>query len=239
MAIGFIESVEQAAAKLQNPFRAQTRKDIENLRKGGILTVQSALEALEDPKTRIKQLSFICWVLARLHVKRAAIPLLGLLKRKDPRIWMIAATALSQLDVRSVIPPLIWILRTSPEKLQRKAAAYALSFVRDRRAARALLGAFRNKQETPSVRGQAAEGLGNHRHRPAFWDLVKGLNDASPEVRFWSTFALGELGDPRALPYLQNIAKRDKSKLRGWWSIRKEASNMIKSIQMRGKDRAK
>ncbi len=75
-----------------------------------------------------------------------------------------------------------------------------------------------------------AEALANLRDRRAVRPLIAGLKDASTGVRFWSAFALGQLGDTRALPELKRLEAADKAALPGWWKVSKEASDAIELI---------
>ena len=93
----------------------------------------------------------------------------------------------------------------------------------------ALLQTLADRQEDPDVRAHAAEALGHMADRLGAREgdvlaaLLRSLTDPSAYVRFWSAFALGNLGDPRAIPALERLAERDTQSVPGWWSIRKEA----------------
>ncbi|MFZ0286466.1 MAG: HEAT repeat domain-containing protein [Terriglobales bacterium] len=52
--------------------------------------------------------------------------------------------------------------------------------------------------------------------RLAFSTLLEELEDPSPEVRFWSVFGLGQMGDRMAIPALTKISHEDKATLPGW-----------------------
>ncbi len=208
-------------------------EDLLLLERHKILDIDSGLKALENPKMSTRVKDIICWVFAKMRVKRASRPLARFLEKGNAKSAMVAATALSDLDNRDVIQSLIRIVKRSPEEKRRVAAAYALSFMHAPRAPRVLLNIFRDESNSVQLRSQAAEGLGNHWYRTAFPDLIKGLKDRNASIRFWSIFALGQIGDRRALPYLKRIAKTDKAKVPGWWSIRKEARDMIRSIENR------
>ena len=60
--------------------------------------------------------------------------------------------------------------------------------------------------------------------------LIGTLQDASSEVRFWSAFALGQLGDARAIPALEQLAMRDKTAVANWGTVREEALDAITQI---------
>jgi uncharacterized protein (UPF0147 family) len=66
---------------------------------------------------------------------------------------------------------------------------------------------------SPQVRGQAAEGVGNHLEttkqaklrRVAALRLLQRLRDPEPEVRFWSAFALGSVRAKQARKALRRL----------------------------------
>jgi HEAT repeat protein len=94
--------------------------------------------------------------------------------------------------------------------------------------------ALENENEDPGVRGMAAESLGNLRYKDAADLLIEGLRDKTVEVRFWCIFALGEMGEVRALAQLERLAKTDPESLEGWGSIREEALAAIRLIKDTG-----
>ena len=53
--------------------------------------------------------------------------------------------------------------------------------------------------------------------------LVHGLDDPSPEVRFWSIYALVRLRERKIIPKLQHIAANDTAVCPGMWTLRQEA----------------
>ncbi|HOV67769.1 MAG TPA: HEAT repeat domain-containing protein [Methanoregulaceae archaeon] len=57
----------------------------------------------------------------------------------------------------------------------------------------------------PSHRWRAAEALGRRREREAVGTLVALLDDDDWRVRAKAIWALGEIGDPAALPHLRRL----------------------------------
>jgi HEAT repeat protein len=101
----------------------------------------------------------------------------------------------------------------------------------------------RNGNETSGVRGQAAEAIGylcQFRPNPeAFRQLMTTLSDSSVEVRFWSAFALGLIGNSKAIPELRRLVDNDKGVLDGWWGVGKEAQDAIQQIKKRVSQRTR
>jgi HEAT repeat protein len=137
----------------------------------------------------------------------------------------------------ALVRPVIAILRGGRNPFNRSAAAHALPVLRDPRSILALERTVSNKSESPGVRGEAAEALAHFHRKASHRVLLKALKDTSKEVRFWSVFALGEMGEADALPALTQLAARDHRVLRGWWAVSKEASEAIRSIEKKRQKR--
>jgi HEAT repeat protein len=157
-----------------------------------------------------------------------------------------AAQALADTPGRRVRQGLERLLATHERPEVRAKAAWALGFHRQGpQAARSLLSTLGDLEEDADVRAHAAEALGHladrlgEHERDVLAALLHGLRDSSPEVRFWSAFALGNLGDEAAIPALELLAARDEESVPGWWSIRKEANDSIKQILLAKRNRAR
>jgi HEAT repeat protein len=148
-----------------------------------------------------------------------------------------AAQALVLLPGRRVQRQLERLLRSHESPMVRARAAWTLGFhPQGAQALDALLQTLADRQEDPDVRAHAAEALGHmadrlgEREADVLAALLRSLTDTSAYVRFWSAFALGNVGDPRAIPALERLAERDTQSVPGWWSIRKEALDSIEQI---------
>lgn len=172
---------------------------------------------------------------------KSVAQLLTALQSTDEIARVEAAKALGGLRTQpaldQAIPALCILLRESRDSETRWAAAYALTWTGDKRAIMPLLGALRDQREEPRVRGQAAEGLGEAlvggSDDAALDVLLDSLRSPAPEVRFWSAFALGKIGDRRAIPELERLAAHDHAVVPGWWSVSKEATAAIAAIAAR------
>jgi HEAT repeat protein len=131
-------------------------------------------------------------------------------------------------DKRSV-PRLIAMMRDDAEVTGRYLAAYALGNIGGKRATSELRRVLANHDEAPIVRGMAAEQLGWF-NREAIPDLLAGLRDKTPEVRFWCAYAMGVMRVRSSLPTLRRLAASDYAKVRGWWTVKREANWAIKEI---------
>jgi HEAT repeat protein len=191
-----------------------------------------------------------CSALGSTGKKAFSTVLLTVLQGRRPSLWMPAAAAISQLESRRTVRPLIQLmLDPSRSARQRQAAAYALSFtwtaLADARYTTSIGEAFvtvlQNQHEPTGLRGQAAEGLAylhgpcagaardrrRRAYRVAGQILITALDDPAPEVRFWSAFALGSMRYRAALPILRKLARRDKERFGNWWTVGEEAGDAV------------
>jgi HEAT repeat protein len=157
-----------------------------------------------------------------------------------------AAKALIKVQPSIYAMQLSEILKTAANPHNKQAAAYALTWLeKNKDALDALICALIAVDLPESVRGQAAEGIGEHKPRKnhklrqkAEAAILAALKDNSPEVRFWACFAAGKIKLKEALPILHQIKEEDKSVNPGWWYVSEEAEDAIEWIHGRaGKDR--
>jgi HEAT repeat protein len=191
-----------------------------------------------------------CWLLGELGAKRHVWPLVAALREERPELWSEAAVALSRLESKRAVGPLLRQMACGRAVEQREAAAYALAFMfgvmRDAgytaRMSAAFIAVLTDRAEAPAVRAQAAEGLGNLHNmddqrrrvfRQALRALLDALNDPAAEVRFWACFALGGMRARSALPALRHLAVTDATLLPDWWTVGEEAADAIDWIEGR------
>lgn len=224
---------------------------VSTLKRLGVSAPQEVIPLLQSPNRR--RAATACWVLGQTSKKRFATVLLPILKGKRPSLWMPAAVAISQLETKRVVRPLIQLmLDPSRPARQRQAAAYALSFTWSTLAharyltstGEAFIRILQNQNEAPGLRGQVAEGLAyfygacagapRDRRRRAYREageiLITALGDPAAEVRFWSAFALGSMGYRAALPVLRKLARTDHERFGNWWTVGEEAADAVDRI---------
>jgi hypothetical protein len=204
----------------------------------GIASEKAMYERLSKASKRLRLLG-IRLIEDRGHI--SAMPLLAeLLEADEEEVQMAAASALATIGGRASLLLLTGILEIERRSSVRQAAVYALAFMFQEEAFGPLISVFQNSSESPSTRGIAAEGIANllehsdprgSSHKQAVATLIKALEDESPKVRFWSSFALGCLKSHQAIPHLRHLAETDMAVCRGWWSVAKEAEDALVSIQ--------
>ncbi|MCW3053229.1 MAG: hypothetical protein JWN14_2399 [Chthonomonadales bacterium] len=175
-----------------------------------------------------------------LKVREAGLLLIEcwLLEDTDER-WE-AARALSDVQCRRAYKRLRSIIHGHPDTRRRKEACHILAFAFDPFLLKAFQQIYAAESYPFAVRAQAAEGLANllgyldrrsRRYRQTLALLLPGLEDPTPEIRFWTCFALGNMRATEALPELQRLVAEDDAFCPGWWYVRDEASDAICHIQ--------
>lgn len=229
----FEKALQSLIDAVPTDLQDQVKHDIDSLLMAGARSFNTLLEIPQNQYISIDIRVTACWALGRLCDKRAVTVLLNVLNSQDVRLCQEAAKSLGILKSKRAVKPLITALLNNTSIERRAAYAYALGLLHDKSAIEPLLTVLNNKKEEPEVRGFAAEALARLGDYRVVNHLIEGLKDSSVEVRFWSVFALGKIGDQRALPELKRIASQDKAVLSGWWEISKEATEAIEQIRSR------
>jgi HEAT repeat protein len=145
-----------------------------------------------------------------------------------------AAKELSSLG-SDIILHLISLLTKGRRTDTRAAAAYVLGANRHEPARASLEGVLSNPEEESSIRSHAAEALGYIQNRESLGVLLNQLKDKDQAVRYWCIFALGQIGDPQAIPQLKQVAESVEDQFYEDHSLRAEAIDAIAEIEQRGK----
>ncbi len=152
--------------------------------------VDELIQALNDPSKACKASNS----LADLKASRAVKPLIETIKQnKDRRIRRCAAEALAKIgDMRSV--DLLVDSLKDEDLLTASRAAYALGYMKDKRAVKPLLYALTEY----NIPCPAAEALGKIKDPASVEPLIEALNHENVGVRSCAVIALGMFGDHRA-----------------------------------------
>lgn len=234
----FLKKLDSIRGRFFGDTRKDVQNDVDRLKKAGVNSLRS-LVSLIRRKSSLGMVA--CWVLGQLNEKRNTKYLLQVLKDDNKSMWMEAGSALAVLVNRKTLKPLLQILLNGKHTQQRTAAAYALStFPWHHQLHTGFLEVLKNIEDSPTVRAQVAENLGSlyqftdrqsRFYKEAVNALIESLADKSPEVRFWSVFALGSMRERKALRALRKLAKSDKAVCPGWWAIKVEAKDAIQVIR--------
>ena len=185
---------------------------IDKLTQAGGISVTHITKLLSEHNTPIDIRETAAWALGILGDHSATPALLGVLSRENDAVWWTALRAMTQLVESGAHATLLRLLRQLNDTDKRNRIIHVLGHSSGTRGAiQALINVLNSNRESPLIRGSAAESLGwiGKGKRRVLKVLLASLSDASPEVRYWSAFALGTLGDPRVLPELERVAPAD------------------------------
>jgi HEAT repeat protein len=224
--------------KLAPEGRAMAEKDIDDLLRAGADSTDDLFLILQAERLDPDLREAACWVLAKLGGDQVQQCLLDVLRDFVPALRSTAARSLGELGSAAAVQPLESLLGDSNVEV-RVSAAYALGLLGDKHAVEQLIKKLADESEDPRVRGTIAEALADLRDQAAVVPLIGALKDQSVEVRFWAAFALGQLGDPRAVPELERLAASDQAALPGYGAVSAEATEAIQNIQARIKNQSR
>lgn len=168
---------------------------------------------------------------------RARARALAEIQEDEELVRVEAAKALASDSAAFV--PLRELLRTATRPEVRLAVVFALTWQKDMRGWAKFIKILGDRNESPAVRAQAAEGLAYKFHRkrketsdfqPAIEILVAALTDVSPDVRYYAAFALGASGESKVLPALLKAAKDRSTSENFVGTVGDEAMNAAEQI---------
>jgi HEAT repeat protein/energy-coupling factor transporter ATP-binding protein EcfA2 len=171
---------------------------------GDARAVKPLIGALRDQDTGVRRSA--AEALGKIGNARAVKPLIGALRDQDTGVRRSAAEALGKIGDASAVKPLITALRDQDTGV-RRSAAEALGKIGDARAVKSLISVLRDSEA--SVQRRAAEAL-EKIGEPSIKPLIAELRAPETQVRWFAVDILGRLGDARALPELERVAREDK-----------------------------
>lgn len=159
---------------------------------------------MKDKTVRIRAAS--AFALGAQRHPEVVPPLIEALVDPDVNVRFEAASALGRVPDPRALEPLLTSVKDLDEDV-RGAVCDALGAIGDARAIPELLTLLKDDRKS-GVRGRAALALGALKAKDAFDTLVKrATRERDPEALAAMCWALGELGDARALPTLEPLTR--------------------------------
>lgn len=213
------------------PVKEQESKLLQLIDEAGIQSetdlINTAGNTHSDSRLRVAS----CVLLGRLGNRKAAPTLAQVFRQtSEKEVFWEAAKALVILKAENLHEVLVPVL-SSGDVEKTCAAAWMVGMTHAKEAIPQLKDIVSDETLDVNVRSHAMEALallGAKETVPGIIDLLK--ND-SAEIRFWAAYALGQLGDPRALPSLKMLINDVGISARGHGSVGEEAKNAIENIQ--------
>lgn len=187
-------------------------------------TIDRLINLLDDPDASIRLTAAAA--LGKIGDRKAEPFLLLALHDVDSRVREAASRSVSQLPSVGVAAgtELVTLLR-DPDISVRRAAAQGLGAVEGMPALAPALGSLLRNTD-PAVRQAAGHALLLAGAAEAVGALSVGTSDSDPVVRQWAVAALGESGDPRAVPVLLDRLRHDSAA-----GVRAEAAYRLRFVE--------
>jgi hypothetical protein len=226
---GFTAWLNQFVAN-QND-NASVQHDIAALQEAGMNSYETLLQIADDLQADPNIRALACWLLGKTKRSESLPTLRRACQSPTLTVRVAALQALRGYSPDEQLSSItIDVLLYDSSQEARRAAAYALAAVGTESALPILIAVLQDSAHSPAVRGMVAETLSNFAYPSVVESLITSLDDPEVEVRFWATYALGEIGDPQALPKLRQLALDDVGVLANWGTIKQEARQAIDSI---------
>ncbi|HJU22968.1 MAG TPA: HEAT repeat domain-containing protein [Casimicrobiaceae bacterium] len=199
----FQMEVERVVMRTPEGERKRTRDEVAAVIAAGGDSFDGLLELIGNSAASAAVRATAGWLFERLGDARAIPALICALRDSAAEVRCQSALALGTLGGEQAFDALLSALDDSDDRVA-SVAASALGTLGDARAQPRLLGVLADRSRSSSRRGHAAESLVSVGD-PTFAvpALIAALDDAEPEVRFWAAFALGQIGDERAVAPLE------------------------------------
>jgi HEAT repeat protein len=233
------QRLAEVVARLAPASQAIGQLDVDRILGTGAQCYADLLAVAADERVDAEVRAAACWCLGRLGERQAVPALVASLQQQDAGVRQAAVGALGELGElasQDALAPLLALLATEANTDVGRAIIYALGLIGDRRALAPLVDVLRDRDRPALLRAMAAEALADLRDPTAVDPLIAALSDELAEVRFFAAFALGEIGDTRALPALQERIDRDDANVvPGYSSVRDEAARAREKILRAGR----
>jgi HEAT repeat protein len=233
---GYGERMRQAVDGLPPRFRKAALADLEALEKRAP-TLSALIDLAEDVDAASRHRARAVWALGVVRPRAISKLLLNILRerRASEIVLWEAAKALVKIEPRGAMRELVSLVeRGTP--LQRAVAAWTLGYI-GAPAAREVLEHALAQDRSARVREHAAEALGAVGTPASTPRLIAATRAAAPDVRFSAAFALGQIGDPRALATLQGLAG-DHTMTRSRRTVSAAARAAIRKIRTKSRNSA-
>ncbi len=227
--------IMEAIQSLPEELRATAESDfrwLESHARGSELSAQGLARLVADPTEPSRARAVGAWIIGLIRESSLA-PVLGQVLRSGAPAEVLweGAKALCALGRGGA---LFRELLMGADAEARRVAAYALGCLRERSAEEDLCRVLESAAEAPAVKGQAAEALGYLALESSLPCLLRAAHDPSPEVRFWTAFALGQIGSHEGEPVLEQLAETDHASVEGWGKVSAEAAMALETIRSGG-----
>ena len=205
-----LDRVKASALALSIDLKLSLDRSYEELAGSGVTTLDNLEALLRDSRADSSLVSAACYVAGLIGELRLAEPIAAVFRRSaDAGVIWEAAKALAAFKQSQSLQALMPCLNTGEDPTRQAAAAWTVGVARYNPAVPALVTLLTNRELSEVTRGHAAEALGVVEASEATDVLITALSDASPEVRYWSVYALAMLKATHARDAIEQLARTD------------------------------
>lgn len=185
--------------------RAQVRALIQSVSAAGGVSEEALVTMVRTPGLDDELRANITWLMPRLAIAAASGELRLLLSDPSERVREEAAVGLGLLPADDSADALAAAAETDASTSVRIAALHGLGILSSPRSAGRVLALLADAGQPDEIRADAAESLAHVEHDAIVPALMDALADPSSRVRYSAAYALGQQGDPAAIPALETI----------------------------------
>ena len=213
--------------------RRNVKADVELLLQE-VHSIRALIDLAQNSRAKANLRSAACWALGQLQSPRGVPVLLSMVERARSEIGWEAAKSLVILlrNGSKATRKLKQALLHGRSPHNRAAAAYVFGLTGNTSSIPLLVKVLEGS-DTPEVRSHVAEALGNIGDANTSGSLIPALSDPSPQVRFSAAYALGELGNERAIAPLKRLASAKSTPSSKSGSVKAQARRSIRRIRRR------
>ena len=166
--------------------------------------VKPLIAALNDSDSYTRMESVTA--LGKLKDKLSVLPLIAVLNNDTPKMKSLAAHSLGEIKDKRAVLPLIDNLKDKNPNL-RNEIVFALCELKDKRAVEPLMEIIKQDPTTIEYREKInlANVMAYFGEKRAVKPIIGFLKFKDGDIRKYAIIALGKLGDPSAIPYLERI----------------------------------
>lgn len=235
-----VENLERKLARMFSSIPSEQyeliSRDFKYIVENGLRSADDLPRMALDPSLCSPVRASACWFLARLSPRSISAPILmSLLANSPSTVRAEAARSFGVIRSKKAIKTLIDLALHERDSVVRESCVYALGSFDDNRSVDALLTIARSCEESHRLRALAIEQLGmtGVARRDMLETLASLTKHEGVEISFWAVYALGRVGDERAIATLQRVVDDDSRQLPPFGTLREEALSAIETIRSR------
>jgi HEAT repeat protein len=221
--------LNQAIASLHQADHEEARALIDRY---SVKSIERLRALVADGDLTPRERAFAAWIAASLGDRDSSGAICRLLRSEDSGERSMAARCFARMPEPTAETTLIDALQAELEISVQAELVAALGQTGGQRAHQVLLECAASPTRDSTVVAEALEQLSYFPSNDSREVILRFLSSDVPELRFWATFAIGQIGDSRDIRVLESLL-RDESAIPGFGPVSQEAREAIEKIRLR------